>query len=377
MREAWAGLLEKADLAVAACAGVVEEGLLESSTGTIREARLRLAYPEEVTVVALVGGTGSGKSSLLNAMMGAEIAETGSIRPTTSAPVAVTPRAAGESLDGYLGHLGVAKVHHEGPLHWLCLIDMPDTDSIEVGHRLEVERLLPVLDAVAWVIDPEKYRDANLHREHIAPLAAHDSQFVFVLNQADRLDGTATRAVTADLLRALGEDGISDPALVVTAADPPAGPPRGIDDLLDALAERAGTPESVYRKIQGDLAEMAESLLAATGGSGLDFETRALAAVEQATLAISNGEETEAVLGLTTFLDEIASEAGDALAGQIEAMAIRVPIEVRRAAEGEGPPLGDSVLAPVRSLLRRRARANAALADLALALQSMDAGTAR
>lgn len=377
MREVWAGLLEKADLAVAACAGVVGEELVQRAGDRIGDARLRLSYPEEITVAALVGGTGSGKSSLLNAVMGAEIVDTGGIRPTTSAPVAVVPRAAEETLDGYLQRLGVSEVRHVGPHDWLCLIDMPDTDSIEVGHRLEVDRLLPVLDAVAWVIDPEKYRDATLHREHLAPLAAHSSRFVFVLNQVDRLDEKTTDEVVADLLRALSEDGISDPALVVTSADPPAGPPQGIDDFLDALTKRAGTPETVYRKIGSDLDEMVGTLLNATGGTGLDFEARAERAVALAMDSISKGEESAAVLGLTAFLDEIASESGEALAAQIEAMAIRVPIEVRRAAEGTGPSLADTVISPARFLLQRRARANAALADLALALQSVETRAAR
>lgn len=377
MREAWAGLLEKADLAVAACAGVVSERLADRAGATVRVARLRLAYPEDVTVAALVGGTGSGKSSLLNAVMGAELAGTGGIRPTTSAPVAVTPRAAGEALDGYLSTLGIDEIHHEGPHEWLCLIDMPDTDSVEVGHRLQVERLLPVLDALVWVIDPEKYRDADLHRKQIAPLAAHSSRVVFVLNQVDRLDDETTDLVSADLLEALAEDGVEDPALVLTAADPPAGPPRGIDQLLGTLEERAGSRESLYRKIHSDLSEMVEELLAATGGGGLDFEARGAAAVEEAEDALERGDQTVAVLGLTRFLDEIAGGSGEALQAQIETMAVRLPLAVQRAAAGGGSPLRQSVLNPVRALLGRRARANAELADLALGLQSVGEGGGR
>jgi energy-coupling factor transporter ATP-binding protein EcfA2 len=377
MREAWAGLLEKADLAVGACAGVVGEELLDTATDTVRGARLRLAYPEEVTVAALVGGTGSGKSSLLNAVMGAEIADTGGIRPTTSAPVAVTPRSVGEALDGYLARLGITEIHHDGPYGWLSLIDLPDTDSVEVGHRLQVERLLPVLDALIWVIDPEKYRDASFHRSQIAPLADRSSKFVFVLNQADRLDEETIALVKADLLEALREDGIDDPALVVASADPPAGPPRGVEELLSSVAERAGDPDAVYRRIRRNLSEMADTLLEATGGGGLDFEARGAEAVEEAQDLLSNGEEMAAVMRLTRFLDEIASESGEGLRPLIEAMAIRLPIDVRRAAEGSGAPLPDTVIDPLRFLLRRRARANAELANLALGLQAMGDEAAR
>jgi len=372
MREEWSGLLEKADLAIATCAGVVDDDLTHSVAAAVRDARLRLAYPEEVTVAALVGGTGSGKSSLLNAVIGLEIAATGGIRPTTAAPVAVVPAGAGETLDGYLHELGVTDVHHVGQHEWLCLIDMPDTDSVEVGHRLKVERLLPVVDAVVWVIDPEKYRDATLHHEQLRRLSRHGSRFVFALNQSDRLDEETTERVTADLGEALAEDGIEEPALVVTAADPPAGPPQGIEALLSALRERAGTRDAVYRKLHADLVEGVASLLAATGGGGLDFEERGARAIAAAEAAIAEGEEAKAAAALRAFLADLAAGAGRLVGAEIEKLATRIPIQVRRGAEGADSPLSQAVLSPLRSLLRRRARANAALADLALALRSMD-----
>ncbi|MGH8944690.1 MAG: hypothetical protein ACRDVL_00900, partial [Acidimicrobiia bacterium] len=183
--------------------------------------------------------------------------------------------------------------------------------------------------------------------------------------------------VRSDLLQALREDGIDEPTLVVASADPPAGPPQGIDELLAVLSERARDRAAVYRKIGADLSEMVDSLLAATGGGGLDFEARGAAAVEEALDALSRGEEATAVLGLTRFLDDMAAESGEALQTQIEAMAVRLPIEVRRASEGGGQSLADTIIAPLRSLLTRRARANAELANLALGLQSVDAGAGR
>jgi hypothetical protein len=117
--------------------------------------------------------------------------------------------------------------------------------------------------------------------------------------------------------------------------------------------------------------------LEATGGGGLDFEARGAEAVEEAQDLLSNGEEMAAVMRLTRFLDEIASESGEGLRPLIEAMAIRLPIDVRRAAEGSGAPLPDTVIDPLRFLLRRRARANAELANLALGLQAMGDEAAR
>lgn len=377
MPDDWPGLLEKAELAVGACSGVVEDDLIRSVATTVREARMRLSYPEEVAVAALVGGTGSGKSSLLNAVMGAEIAETGGVRPTTSAPVAVVPASIGEAMDGYLAMLGVDEIHHDGPHDRLCLIDMPDTDSVEVGHRLQVERLLPVVDAVVWVLDPEKYRDATLHREHLARMADSADRFVFVLNQADRVDEATRKGLRADLVQALAEDGIGEPSLVVTAAAPPSGPPVGIDELLTRITERAGSVEALQRKLVSDLRRGVDRLLDATGGTGLDFERRAARAQEEAMASIADGNEASAVLGLTGFLTGLARETGDVVGPGIQNIAVEVPLHVRAVAEGPGPPLSESVIAPVRSMLAGRARANALLADLALNLRHLGPGAAR
>lgn len=372
MPEDWPGLLEKAELAVGACSGVIGEDLTREVADTVRAARLRLSYPEEVAVAAIVGGTGSGKSSLLNAITGIDIAETGGMRPTTSMPVAVVPTSVGEAMDGYLAMLGIEEVHHVGPHDRLCLIDMPDTDSVEVGHRLQVERLLPVVDAVVWVVDPEKYRDATLHREHIARLADGADRFVFVLNQADRVDDATRVTMRADLLQALAEDGIDSPCLVVTAADPPSGPPIGIDELITAITDRVGSGDALRRKLVADLRRGVGRLLVSTGGTGLDFERRAADALNEAMASLADGDDASAVLGLVGFLTTLAEESGPVLRREIEAIAVEVPRHVHAVAETGAPPLSDSLVAPVRSILGRRARANALLADLSLALRGFD-----
>lgn len=377
MPEDWPAVLEKTELAIGACAGVVPDELLGEVAATVEEARIRLSYPEEVGVVALVGGTGSGKSSLLNALSGEDLAQTGGARPTTQTPLAVVPAELGHAMDGHLERLGIEDIHHGGRHDRLLFIDMPDTDSVEVGHRLQVERLIPVVDAVVWVLDPEKYRDATLHHQYLARLSGHAERFVFVLNQADRLPDATRQALESDLRKALAEDGISDAALVATSAAPPAGPATGIEDLVARVSERTGRGETLRRKLLSDLSAGLNRLLAATGGAGLEFEERAAEALQEATKALENGEESAAVLRLTTFLEEVAADAGEVIGSEIEQITVGIPVAVRRVAEGEDPPLSDSVMAPARALLARRARANALLADAVLALRTFGAGTTR
>jgi hypothetical protein len=45
----------------------------------------------------------------------------------------------------------------------VAILDLPDMDSVVGSHRERVETLLPLVDAVAWVTDLEKYHDAILH----------------------------------------------------------------------------------------------------------------------------------------------------------------------------------------------------------------------
>ena len=80
------------------------------------------------------------------------------------------------------------RVEHER-LPDIAVLDLPDQDSIEPAHRMAVQRVLPQVDAVAWVFDPVKYADRTIHDDFIAPLADHDQRFMFVLNKVDTLAG--------------------------------------------------------------------------------------------------------------------------------------------------------------------------------------------
>ena len=142
----------------------LSEELIGELRGLDDRAGARLRLSGEYTVVALAGATGSGKSSLFNAIAGAPLAAVGVRRPTTSATQAVIlgPSGAAELLDW----LSVASRQYgdaaETPeLSGLVLLDLPDHDSTEASHRAEVDRLVRLVDAFVWVLDPQKYADAE------------------------------------------------------------------------------------------------------------------------------------------------------------------------------------------------------------------------
>ena len=76
------------------------------------------------------------------------------------------------------------------------LLDLPDFDSIQAGHRLEVDRLLRLVDLVIWVTDPQKYADQVIHEQYLRTFHRHVDSTVVVLNQADRLSDADVAAAS-------------------------------------------------------------------------------------------------------------------------------------------------------------------------------------
>lgn len=226
--------LDLLDLAVASSNGLASEVDREAAAALATAARRRRDYLSGVIVVAIAGGTGSGKSSLLNALAGREVASTSVLRPHTNQPLAWIP-AGDAAIAEMMTALDVETVveHDEG--HGLALIDLPDLDSVDHDHRSLVEKTLPLVDAVIWTFDPVKYHDPSIHSEFLAEVTEYEPVFVFALNKVDRLDEAEAEAVEAHLGGILRVDGFRDPQVVAVAAAPPDREPIGIDGLMAAL----------------------------------------------------------------------------------------------------------------------------------------------
>ena len=161
-----------------------------------RAARLRLSADH--TIVALAGATGSGKSSLFNgsaASTSRPSASSGRRRRGRS-PARGVPTAPTRSSTGSASRSGTRSAgwgcstspRHDRDLQGLVLLDLPDHDSTEVSHHLEVERLVKLADVFIWVLDPQKYADAAIHDRFLrAAAASHADVMMVAFNHIDEI----------------------------------------------------------------------------------------------------------------------------------------------------------------------------------------------
>ena len=147
--------------------------------------RIRLESP---IVVATFGGTGTGKSTLVNSLVGQEVSQSGRQRPTTTMPILlVHPDFETNALGLDLSQFQVKKI--DTPmLRDLVLIDCPDPDTSEgadFGSNLaRLRAILPHCDVLLYVSTQQKYRSARISEE-LADAAA-GCRLVFVQTHADQ-----------------------------------------------------------------------------------------------------------------------------------------------------------------------------------------------
>ncbi|MGW2812587.1 GTPase [Streptomyces sp. NPDC001415] len=251
------------------------------------EASARQRLSARHTVVAIAGATGSGKSTLFNSLAKSQISDTGLRRPTTGAPIACSWT---DGAAGLLDRLGIpgrlrrrpldSAGSDGGDLEGLVLVDLPDLDSAVVSHRHAAERVLALVDAIVWVVDPEKYADAGLHERYLRPLAGHAEVSFVVLNQVDRLPGEAADLVLDDLRRLLDEDGMAlgehgEPGASVLSVSALTG--KGVGELREQLGRFVQERGAAARRLAADVDAAAAELrplYVAAGRPGLDERAR-------------------------------------------------------------------------------------------------------
>ncbi len=292
-------LAERAGLSarLAALAGLVQIGsvrrgsdgfsdeLLADANDLLTRAGQRLMLSADHTVVALAGGTGSGKSSLFNRLGGADFSAVGVTRPVTSEAHACVWGLSGSGP--LLEWLGVPRRYRyarssaldsgEQSMSGLVLLDMPDHDSV-MGHSNGlVDRLVGLSDLMIWVLDPQKYADAAVHRRFLVPLAGHSEVIAVVLNQADLLTAAQIEDCVVDLRRLLDSENLHDVQVLVTSAATGAGIEELRKLLIDAVSARRASAARISADVDkivvqfapyGELADEGADLRVRAGAAG-------------------------------------------------------------------------------------------------------------
>ena len=237
------------------------KSLLDDSEAVLRRAGERLRLSGNHTVVALAGGTGSGKSTLFNALAGATFSQPGVTRPTTRHVHACVWGMQGAAP--LLDWLGVQRRHRyarasaldsgESALDGLLLLDLPDHDSVVTASMAAVDRLSKLADMLVWVLDPQKYADASVHNRYLIPLAGHAAVFTVVLNQIDLLPEDQVKDCENDLRRLLDAEGLADtPVLPVSARTG-----AGVEELRELLVEAVSANRAAGDRISADIDSVA------------------------------------------------------------------------------------------------------------------------
>ena len=327
--------------------GRVPETVLLDAAETLERLSQRRELSTEHTVIGFFGATGSGKSTLFNAIAGQNIALSAPTRPTTStvqaaiweaegseelldwlgidkrvypqtqalaaegdategneagggaaAPNAVTEPAPGlfNRIRRAVGGRGEMRTRTGG----LILLDMPDFDSVTTTNRDLAARMMRYVDVLVWVVDPQKYADAVIHRDFMVPLAASGAQALCVLNQADKLAPAEVPAVLASLTRLLQAEG-TEAHLLAAPIAVSARTGEGVDVLRDLLAQVAAAKSLSLQRTDAQLHATASQLRTYAGGEGTVLAgAYALDAEQKLVKACYTSSHTEQVLQAAT-----------------------------------------------------------------------------
>ncbi len=214
---------------------------------------------DDIVVVALAGGTGVGKSTLINALAGTTIAAPGVKRPTSDhvavylhKQVDFAPRVSPDTIP-FKEHK-----HTSDQLRKVIILDLPDCDSISTMHKRITNEVLPHTDLLLLVTDPAKYGDRIFYELAETTRHAQENKFI-VLNKVDTLEvsyGEKKETVLNELL--------SDFSGKLGTLWPSEAPPRILPiSASEAFEAKTGhrKPDALFRALEQVLFDLKDKKL--------------------------------------------------------------------------------------------------------------------
>ncbi|MGI2323469.1 MULTISPECIES: GTPase [unclassified Methylococcus] len=300
-------------------------GLDDTSPGTLFDGSIHRPL-----VIGFFGGTGVGKSSLLNRLAGAAIARVGVERPTSREVSLYAHESV--RLDRFPPDLPLDRIrlahHHNDTLRRLVWIDMPDIDSAETANRELALRWIPHIDLLIYVVSPERYRDDCGWAMLMEQRGTH--AWAFVMNQWDHGDPVQIQ----DFLALLKNSGFAEPYLFRTQCASDDGTPAAADDFasLERLIEELADKHLVDQIESQALACRTRRLQTCLAVVKARLEQRSAWDAQRGSWEAQwNEVATELKQGLAWVTQRAAEEF---LAGRLKSLA---PPE--SAADGDGPPV--------------------------------------
>jgi len=267
-----------------------------------------LGGDDAVLTIAIAGGTGAGKSTLINALAGSRIAETSAARPTTTQiRVYHHDTIAAGGLPDEIGVEAHYVPHDRDELRLKVIVDTPDLDSFLTEHRRITTRLLKRAGLVLYVFSPEKYLEERtwsvLREERCFSVSAA------VLNKSDRLSEDELERVTKDLRARFAEVGLPDIRIFRTSARAHLGEaqPGPVDEFeqLRAFIEKELEEAEVMRMLRAQQARVLEH-----------FE----AEIDEIAPSAMLDRLSEAAVEASTRADAASSSLATALAPELHAI---------------------------------------------------------